>query len=115
VSRFVLAVLVCLTASTTLAGPACNPPASGLAFDQWQGICAAEIDEAYRIYGNGRDRAGFVDWLYGLYQRAADYNMPDPDGPNYLCTEGETTCGSEGWVSTCQNGQWLTGSVKCGG
>ncbi len=116
-TRFALAVLASLIASAALAGPYCNPPPPGLSFDDWANACSDEIDNAYQIYGGGMNYDYFITNLYGMYQNAAQGGGGYNGGvtPLAACSpEGSTTCNSSGWLYTCTNGQWLTGSVKCG-
>jgi hypothetical protein len=114
-SRFVLTAIACLIACAASAGPYCRPPPPGLSFDDWANACVEEIDYAYQMYGGGMDYDYFVENLYGMY-----LNPPQPayNGgvtPLGQCApEGATQCNSSGWLYTCTNGQWLTGSVKCG-
>ena len=114
--RFIIAFLIGLIGSTAFAGPYCNPPAPGMSFDQWDSVCAEEIDYAYQVYGGGMNYDYFVENLYGMYLNPPQQQYNGGVTPMAQCSpEGSTQCNSSGWLYTCTNGQWLTGSVKCGG
>ncbi len=111
--RFALATIACLSGSAAIAGPYCNPPPPGMSIQQWADACAKEIDYAYQMYGNGMKYNYFVQCLYGMY--ITPQPQPGPIPMQECAPEGSTQCNSSGWLYTCTNGQWLTGSVKCGG
>lgn len=113
--RFALAFVVCFLGSATAALADCNPPPPGLSINQWADLCTNEIENAYQLYGGGMDYDTFVENLYGMYQNPPQPTYNGGVTPMASCApEGATQCNSSGWQYTCTNGQWLTGSVKCG-
>ena len=95
----------------------CNPPPPGLSFQQWTELCPSEIEYAYSIYGAGMEFDTFEQGLYSLYRNPpiAGYPVGGVTPGGQCSPDGATQCNSSGWLYTCTNGQWLTGSVKCGG
>lgn len=115
--RFVFVGLACLFGSATAAEANCNPPPPGLSINQWAYVCQNEIDNAYQMYGGGMDYNYFVQGLYGMYLNPPQQGYSNGGvTPLAQCApEGSTQCNSSGWLYTCTNGQWMTGSVQCGG
>ncbi len=117
-SRRIIALLAFLLLPTT-AFADCNPPPPGLSINQWANLCENEINYYYNAYGGGMNYDYFVENLYGMYVNASQGGGGGGGGgvtPMAQCSpEGSTQCNSSGWQYTCTNGQWLTGSVRCGG
>ncbi len=113
-SRFVFAVVACLLGSASAAQTDCNPPPPGLSFEQWTQACPREIDYAYQMFGGGMDYDYFVESLYSLYLNPPQQGYGGVTPMAACSPDGATQCNSSGWLYTCTNGQWLTGSVKCG-
>ncbi len=107
--RRIIALIAFMLFSSAALAADCRPPPNGLSFDQWANLCTNEIDYAYQLYGGGMDYDAFMQSLYGMYLN------PPSQTPAACSPEGATQCNSSGWLYTCTNGQWLTGSVKCGG
>ena len=115
-TRFAFALLACLPGSAGAASAACNPPPPGMSFNQWTYVCSNEIDHAYQVYGGGMNYDYLVESLYGMYVNPPQTGYNGGVTPMAQCApDGSTQCNSSGWLYTCTNGQWLTGSVKCGG
>ena len=114
--RCFLTLVSCVLGFAAPALADCNPPPPGLSFDDWTNLCPAEIENAYQYYGNGGNYDDFVGYLYGIYLNASQGGSTGGVPPLASCaSDGATQCNSSGWLYTCTNGQWLTGSVKCGG
>ena len=116
-SSLFVAILAIVLLPASLARADCNPPPPGLSFQQWTDLCPDEIDYAYSLYGADMDYDTFVRDLYGMYRNppAANYGSSGVTPLAQCSPDGATQCNSSGWLYTCTNGQWLTGSVKCGG
>ena len=81
-------------------------------------VCENEIDYAYQMYGGGMDYNYFVEGLYGMYANPPQQGGYSNGGvtPLAQCApDGSTQCNSSGWLYTCTNGKWMTGSTQCGG
>jgi hypothetical protein len=108
-----LAVAALATLSTT-AALACSPPPN-LSIQQWYGLCQADIQLAYQLYGAGLNFNMFTTLLYQQYAQypGLPSAMPSNPIPGSACAvPGQTACFS-GWMMTCNGSQWLTGALRC--
>lgn len=117
--RVVATVLAFLVAAPAFAE--CYPP-PGLPIQQWYGMCASTLQQAYgQGMGQGMPFDAFVMAVYQRYAYAsAGPQMPQmPMGQQPVagqCQLGQYQCFS-GWARTCQqvgvSTMWITGAQRC--
>ena len=102
-------IAIVFMASITVHASACVVAEPNLTFEQWHRYCAAEIDQTcsnppFKIFPDCSDSIARA-----MYRTYADSQSFPPCGQN---NPGEAMC-INGYVSTCNGAQWMTGSLRC--